>query len=410
VMDYVANSKPLCYLIRRFGAQPELARELLPGLAKGLEEMHSKGFVHRDFWSENVLVDSDLKVKIIDLGCASNYVSGAAVENRMNVPYMSPQASNNERQQTGDDSWTLGLLLTEVVTGRFVADVMRCHNMPFHAQPHNLAAQIKLTYEIGGKELGDIAAGLLCLDARRRTTMTGVVGNLLRVPARRHLLDSRIAASIAENRSPSKESPRRVKQVDGNDIAGMSRPSSSSLTSTATATGGVSEGPEGCSSDPDYSPVNGLGNRNDLGMISRWGHSDAISDSRRASNQQQPHWLRSGLGPGDRGMLDAFPSLATPAADIRNLTRPAQSAQRRSSFEGSAGQQQVSATPTTSTYSYAVGEDVIYSARTFNCQYHATVLSCTTGCGCLVQVTGGDQKFIPHADMWRLQRRGLTQP
>eukprot|EP00929_Paragymnodinium_shiwhaense_P031725 TRINITY_DN17713_c0_g1_i1.p1 TRINITY_DN17713_c0_g1~~TRINITY_DN17713_c0_g1_i1.p1 ORF type:complete len:421 (-),score=57.86 TRINITY_DN17713_c0_g1_i1:254-1516(-) len=173
VMEH-APGRPLSLIMRQRGPNPGLARAILPQLAGALQEMHGKGFCHRDMWSENVLVDDQARIKIIDLGCACSFARGPNVENRMNVPYMSPQASVGERQNPGDDAWALGVVIAEVISGEFIAEIMGRNDIPLHAAPHAMQALMSKS-ALGGQDIQDVVAGLLQPNAQARLKMMDVL-------------------------------------------------------------------------------------------------------------------------------------------------------------------------------------------------------------------------------------------
>ena len=59
--NFVKTNRPL---------KIETLQNITKQLATGLAYLHSKGMAHRDMKPENILIDSDLQVKIIDLGFA----------------------------------------------------------------------------------------------------------------------------------------------------------------------------------------------------------------------------------------------------------------------------------------------------------------------------------------------------
>lgn len=180
VMEHVRDSEPLSNTIRRHGGQPKLATAIVPQLASALSLMHQRGLVHRDVWSENVLVSKqDWNAVLVDLGCAEYYQSGPPSRNNLNIPYMSPQAARGQRQEPGDDCWALGLLLSEIVTGRFVADRLGRTDIPFHcASPTLLVDACCETVSRGGPLLGGLAEWLLDLESARRASMLDVLAQM----------------------------------------------------------------------------------------------------------------------------------------------------------------------------------------------------------------------------------------
>jgi len=172
-LELIADSTPLSGLIRHGGSQPALASSVLLQISGALAHLHSRSFVHRDVWSENILIDSDGRAVLVDFGCSASSLPTAFVDAhaKLNVPYMSPEACRRERQQAGDDCWALGCVLTEVVTGVFLADAMGCNTIPVHHRPTVLQNSLVNTYVLGDEGIGDTASELLCLGASNRLSM-----------------------------------------------------------------------------------------------------------------------------------------------------------------------------------------------------------------------------------------------
>lgn len=131
VMDLVVDSRPLSHYINFVSDVHSgctslreqrhwvyaFAGYVVGSVASALAFMHSRGYVHRDVWSENILVSNARKVVLCDLGCAERH---DITENKiaaLNIPYMSPAASRGLKQAPSDDCWALALVLSEVVTG-----------------------------------------------------------------------------------------------------------------------------------------------------------------------------------------------------------------------------------------------------------------------------------------------------
>ncbi|KAG0493989.1 hypothetical protein HPP92_004983 [Vanilla planifolia] len=75
------------------------------------------GIVHCDVKPANVLIDSEGRAKIGDLGCARWLAASEGVI-RGSPMYMSPEAVRGEEQGTPADVWALGCTMIEMVTGR----------------------------------------------------------------------------------------------------------------------------------------------------------------------------------------------------------------------------------------------------------------------------------------------------
>jgi len=165
VMDYVADSAPLSLSIRR-SMSVVTVLGVLKQLASALLHMHDRHFVHRDVWSENVLITRDGRAVLIDLGCAAR-ADGPHQQDDLNMPYLSPEAARGKRQHPSDDCFSCGLLITEMITGRFVSDRMNRSDMPMCFLPQKLKDAVSECCARGGPVVSKICQGLLQVQAHR---------------------------------------------------------------------------------------------------------------------------------------------------------------------------------------------------------------------------------------------------
>ena len=93
--------------------------------ARGLQEAHSKGIVHRDIKPPNIMIatsgSGERLVKIMDFGLAQ--LSGVSKLTRANTTlgtifYMSPEQTQGTLVDHRSDVWSLGAVLYEMVTGQ----------------------------------------------------------------------------------------------------------------------------------------------------------------------------------------------------------------------------------------------------------------------------------------------------
>ncbi len=100
--------------------QPRVAALIALELARGLEEIHGRGFVHRDIKPSNILIGRGGEAKIADFGIALDAKGPALTQTGHAIgtpPYMSPEQYLGDRVDGRSDLFSLGVVLYEMVTG-----------------------------------------------------------------------------------------------------------------------------------------------------------------------------------------------------------------------------------------------------------------------------------------------------
>lgn len=113
---------------RRPGSSRVERLELLARIGEGVAHAHSRGVVHRDLKPDNVIVDADLRPRILDFGVArllepdARPAAHATAEGILvgTLQYMSPEQAMGDvtRIDTRSDVYALGVLGYELLTGR----------------------------------------------------------------------------------------------------------------------------------------------------------------------------------------------------------------------------------------------------------------------------------------------------
>src|SRR4051795_5589441 len=120
VMEYV-EGETLRDAIERGPLAPERAVEVLRGVAGALDHAHGEGIVHRDVKPANVLLGSDGRVKLADLGIATA-VEGTRITMSGTVlgtaAYMAPEQLEGHKPGPASDIYSLAVLAWEALSGR----------------------------------------------------------------------------------------------------------------------------------------------------------------------------------------------------------------------------------------------------------------------------------------------------
>ncbi len=90
-------------------------------IARGLRVTHEKGIIHRDLKPSNVMLSADGTVKIVDFGIAQSrdrLSVGRGGARMGTISYMSPEQLRGEHVDHRADTWALGVVLFEMLSGR----------------------------------------------------------------------------------------------------------------------------------------------------------------------------------------------------------------------------------------------------------------------------------------------------
>jgi serine/threonine protein kinase len=138
VMEYVEGQdlRDAVISVRQF--QLKILRNIFIQIAKAVDYLHRKGFVHCDLKPENILIDREGTVKIIDFSLMRS-LSGIPEKrsgSHWGTPhYMSPETIEGDRFDHRADIYSIGVMFYEMRTG----------TLPFEGNPNEVLHHHLLT-------------------------------------------------------------------------------------------------------------------------------------------------------------------------------------------------------------------------------------------------------------------------
>ena len=126
VMEYVGG-KSLCDVVRdRLPPLPK-ALQYAADIVAALEHAHTRGIIHRDLKSANVVINTEDRAIVLDFGLARHLpegISSSRSDSSLTIDavagtlsHMAPELLRGQRADVRSDIWAYGVLLYELLTG-----------------------------------------------------------------------------------------------------------------------------------------------------------------------------------------------------------------------------------------------------------------------------------------------------
>jgi len=171
VSEYAPQGEIFEYIARHGRMSEALARRKFWQMVLAVEYCHSRRVVHRDLKAENLLLDSNMNIKIADFGF-SNFWSPSSNLNTWcgSPPYAAPEVFEGKQYKGPEiDVWSLGVVLYVLVCGALPFDGTTLHAL----RDRVLSGRFRIPFFMSS-ECESLIRRMLVLDPTRRYTLQQV--------------------------------------------------------------------------------------------------------------------------------------------------------------------------------------------------------------------------------------------
>lgn len=119
IMEFVKGIDMSKYLQTNGPLNEDLTIHFFTLILDSIGFLHKKGILHLDIKPSNIMVTSDLGIKILDLGISAKVSEGEPMKKKCGSPsFMAPEQINGEKLGTYTDIYQIGVTLYNMITGK----------------------------------------------------------------------------------------------------------------------------------------------------------------------------------------------------------------------------------------------------------------------------------------------------